>query len=117
MAVKKIGKQSVFVIRRQRFDRLSDEDEIRETEREIKYCVVLPRWASGAQGNENDKGWTITEGHQILAPFGSDIMADDIVRLPFEPSKEWEVDGMPGLYVNKRGKGKMTMVFVKRVGT
>ena len=114
---KPMGKQSVWVIRRHRVDRLSDDVDVREERRELKHCTLLPRWASGAQGNENDKGWTITEGYQVLAPYGSDVVADDIIITDIDPSKEWEVDGMPGVYTNKRGKGKMTMFFLKRVGT
>ena len=120
MASKKVGARSIWVKRRIRVDKLKRPDpNVVAPVHEVKGCSVLPRWASGAQGNESDKGWIITNGRQVIAPYKSDIRADDIVSLDpmFPPEVTFEVDGIPGDYENKRGKGKATMLYLKALGT
>ena len=62
---------------------------------------------------EEGKGWVIVEGRQIIAPFGSDILATDQVEVDGET---WSVDGEPGEYENKRGRGKATIFYLSRLG-
>lgn len=107
---KKIGTRTLVVIRKPKVDRLAV-DSGTPAEHNILGCVVLPRVASSP---EDGKGWTIIEGRMIIAPFGADVLADDKVRLD---GVVWDVDGEPGDYETKRGKGKATMFYLKRLGT
>ena len=50
----------------------------------------------------------------IIAPYGADVLATDLVRVDGET---WEVDGAPGDYESKRGKPKATIFYLKRQGT
>lgn len=113
---KKIGSETIHVIRKPKVDRLSS-DNPASAEHDIEGCVILPRLASGAQNSaEQGKGWVIIEGKMIIAPFGSDIQADDAVTIPGDTVK-WQVDGAPGPYSNKRGRGKAVIFYLKRLGT
>jgi hypothetical protein len=113
---KKIGSETVHVIRKAKVDRLSSATST-SSEHDVEGCVVLPRLASGAQNSsEQGKGWVIVEGKMIIAPFGSDVLADDAVTLVGD-SVQWQVDGPPGPYKNKRGRGKATIFYLKRLGT
>ncbi len=112
---KKIGSRTVTIIRQAKVDRLDDAATGTPPEHDITGCVVLPRAASGAQNSaEDNKGWTIIEGRMVIAPFGADVLADDRARVD---GQVWEVDGAPGDYENKRGVGKATMFYLKRLGT
>lgn len=103
---KKIGSRTVTVVRKAKVDRLSS-DTAAETTHDIKGCAVLPRTSF-----EQDKGWVIVEGRQVIAPYGSDVLATDRVRINGET---WNVDGEPGDYENARGKGKATIFYLTRL--
>lgn len=112
---KKIGSETVTVVRQAKVDRLSDDPAPVPPEHDVKGCVVLPRLASGAQNSaEDDKGWVIVEGKMVIAPFGSDVIADDKVR---HDGITYEVDGQPGPYRNTRGRGKAVIFYLKRLGS
>lgn len=114
---KKIGSETLTIIRQTKVDRLDPNPAPVAAEHDLPGCVVLPRLASGAQNTaEDNKGWTIVEGKMIIAPYGSDVLADDRVKLPGDPTP-YEVDGAPGPYKNKRGRGKAVMFYLKRLGT
>lgn len=108
---KKIGTRTVTVIRQAKVDRLSDDAAGAPTEHDVDGCAILPRINSNA---EDGKGWVIIEGKMVIAPHGSDVLADDRVRID---GTLWEVDGAPGDYENKHGVGKATMFYLKKVGT
>lgn len=103
-----IGAQRVTVVRQERRDRL-DTEPASSVEHDIEGCVILPR-----SSRDEEKGWVIVEGRQVVAPYGSDIEPDDRVRIDGEL---WDVDGAPGEYVNRRGRGRATMFYLKRLGT
>lgn len=112
---KKIGSETVTVVRQAKVDRLSDDSAPAASEHDVKGCVVLPRLASGAQNSaEGNKGWVIVEGKMVIAPFGSDVIADDKVR---HDGTTYEVDGKPGPYRNKAGRGKAMIFYLKHLGT
>lgn len=106
---KKIGKRTITVIRKAKVDRLSDAPTGAAPTHDIKGCAILPRTS-----NEEGKGWVIVEGQMVIAPYGSDVLADDQVRID---GVTWEVDGQPGDYENKRAVGKATIIYLKRLGT
>lgn len=71
-------------------------------------CVVLPR-----KSFESENGLIIQTGYEILikpAPVGLEISATDAILVR---SREWEVDGVPGVYPG----GKLLQLFVKRAGS
>ena len=105
---KKIGSRTINVVRTTKVDRLADAPVGSPDEHEIVGCAVLPRIST-----EEGKGWVIVEGRQIIAPFGSDILATDQVEVDGET---WSVDGEPGEYENKRGRGKATIFYLSRLG-
>ena len=112
---KKIGSETVTVVRQAKVDRLSSTPPAPASEHDVKGCAVLPRLASGAQNSaEDDKGWVIVEGKMVIAPFGSDVLADDEVR---HDGTTYEVDGQPGPYRNKAGRGKAMIFYLKRLGS
>lgn len=114
---KKIGSETITVIRKPKVDRLDEPPAVAPPEHEITGCVILPRLASGAQNSkEQDKGWVIVEGKMVIAPYGADILADDEVKVPGDPMP-YQVDGPPGPYKNKRGRGKAVVFYLKRLGT
>lgn len=104
---KKIGSRTITVVRAAKVDRLSTETAA-PTEHDIEGCVVLPRTSF-----ETDKGWVVVEGRQIIAPYGADVVAEDRVRVD---DKLWDIDGEPGDYENRRGKGKATIFYLTRQG-
>lgn len=105
---RKIGSETITVIRKAKVDRLSDATSA-SSQHEIEGCVVLPRTS-----HEEDKGWTIVEGKQVVAPFGADIQSDD--QVDYEGVR-WDVDGAPGPYRKKNGLGKATIFYLKRLGS
>ena len=106
---KKIGSRTITVIRAPKVDRLSTAPAGAAPEHDVPGCVVLPRTS-----HEEDRGWVIVEGRMIIAPHDSDVLADDKVRVD---DVVWDVDGEPGDYENKRGVGKATIFYLKRLGT
>lgn len=106
---KKLGSRTIVVVRKPKVDRLAAPAAGTPPEHEIKGCSVLPRTSF-----EQDKGWVVVEGRQIIAPFGADVLADDQVKVD---GVTWDVDGEPGDYENKRGRGKATIFYLKRLGT
>lgn len=106
---KKIGSRTIIVVRKAKVDRLSSTPAGAPPEHSVVGCAILPRTS-----HEEDRGWVVVEGRMIIAPFGADVLADDLVRIDGET---WEVDGAPGDYENKRGKGKATIFYLKKLGT
>jgi hypothetical protein len=109
MAGKKIGERTVTVLRAPKVDRLSDTASTVPAEHDVEGCVVTPR-----SSYEAGKGWVIVSGRMIVAPFGSDVLATDLVRVD---GRVWEVDGEPGEYETKKGKPKAMIFYLKRQGT
>jgi hypothetical protein len=109
VAAKKIGVRTVIVVRAPKVDRLNPTPTGTPPEHPIEGCAVLPRTS-----HEEERGWVIVEGRMIIAPYGADVLATDRVKVDGET---WDVDGEPGDYENKRGKGKATMFYLKRLGS
>jgi len=107
---KKIGSRTVTVIRAPKVDRLDPTPAGPAPEHDIEGCAVLPR-----SSYEADKGWTIVDGRQVIAPYGADVLATDQVRIEGE-SEIWDVDGSPGDYEDRRARGKATMFYLTRRG-
>ena len=106
---KKLGNRTVTVVRRPKVDRLDSAPTGAPPEHDITGCVVMPRTS-----HEEERGWVIVEGRTVFAPYGADVLADDLVRVDGET---WEVDGAPGDYASARGKGKATIFYLKRQGS
>lgn len=106
---KKIGTRTVRVIRKTKVDRLSTAPAGAAPEHDIEGCAVAPRTS-----HEEGRGWVIVEGRMVVAPYGADVLATDQVKVDGET---WDVDGAPGDYETKRGKGKATVFYLKRQGT
>lgn len=106
---KKIGVRTITVLRKPKSDRLDPVDNAPPTAHDIEGCAVLPRTSF-----EQERGWVVVEGRTIIAPYGSDVLADDRVVVDDET---WEVDGAPGDYESRRGRGKATILYLKRRGT
>lgn len=106
---KKMGVRTVVVIRPLERDRLDPEPTVPDPRHEIRGCAVLPRssW-------EQNKGWTVVSGRQVIAPYGADVLAGDLVEVD---GRVWQVDGEPGHYEDRRGRGKGTMFYLKNRGT
>lgn len=104
---KKIGSRTVTVIRKAKVDRLSSPSTTPAPEHDIVGCAVLPRTSF-----EQEKGWVIVEGRQVIAPYGADVLATDQVRVD---GLVWEVDGEPGDYEDKKARGKATIFYLTRV--
>ena len=107
---KKIGKRTITVIRAPKVDKLKTAPAGEPPEHTIAGCAILPR-----ASEEEGRGWVILEGRMIIAPYGADVLATDLVRL--DDGTTWEVDGEPGDYENKRAQGKATMFYLKRLGS
>lgn len=107
---KNIGKRTITVIRAPKVDRLSDSSSSTPSSFTISGCAIAPR-----SSFEDGKGWVTVDGYMVAAPFGSDIVADDKVKLP--DGTTWDVDGAPGQYENKHASGKACIVYLKRVGS
>jgi hypothetical protein len=106
---KKIGSRTITVIRAAKVDRLDDAPAGEPPTHDIKGCAVMPRTS-----HEEERGWVIVEGRMVVAPFESDVLATDKVTID---GTTWDVDGEPGDYENKRGKGKATIFYLKRQGS
>lgn len=106
---KKIGTRTVTVVRKPKVDRLASAPTGAPPEHPITGCAVLPRTS-----HEEERGWVIVEGRMVVAPYGSDVLATDQVRVD---GTTWDVDGEPGDYENKRGQGKATIFYLKRLGS
>lgn len=106
---KKIGSRTITVIRAVKVDRLSDAASVVPPEHLIVGCVVLPRTS-----HEEERGWVVVEGRMIIAPYAADILATDKIRIGGET---WDVDGEPGDYEDKQGRGKATILYLKRQGS
>lgn len=102
------GVETITVIRAAKVDRLSTSSG-EPSEHDVEGCAVIPR-----SSHEEGKGWVIVEGRMVVAPYRSDIEADDQVRVP--DGEVFDVDGVPGHY-SKGGKGKATIVYLKRRGS
>ena len=103
---KKLGTRTVTIIRKTKVDRLSSAPTGPAPEHDLAGCAVLPRTS-----HEEGKGWVIVEGRMIVAPYDSDVLATDQVRVD---GAVWEVDGEPGDYEDRRGIGKATIFYLKR---
>jgi hypothetical protein len=97
------------VIRETKVDRLDDAPVGAPPEHPVEGCAILPR-----SSYEEEKGWVIVEGRQVIAPYGADVLATDRVRVD---GTVWEVDGAPGDYEDRKARGKATMFYLKRQGT
>lgn len=106
---KKIGSRTVTVVRVPKRDRLDQTPIPTPPEHDIEGCAVMPRTS-----HEEERGWVIVEGRMVVAPYGADVLADDQVRVDGEL---WDVDGEPGDYEDKKGRGKATIFYLKRLGT
>ena len=104
---KKLGTRTITVIRKPKVDRLSTPAVGAPPEHDIEGCAVLPRTS-----HEEGKGWVIVEGRMVVCPFESDILSTDNVRID---GVVWEVDGEPGDYENRRGKGKACIFYLTRL--
>lgn len=105
---KRIGKRTITVVRQAKVDRLSTTPAADAVEHDIPGCAILPKSVF-----EDGKGWVVTEDMSVFAPYGSDILAGDIVMLPGD-ARPWNVDGTPGNYENKRAVGKATILTLTR---
>jgi len=108
---KSIGSKTITVIRQPKVDRLDDAPEGSPPEHDIEGCAVVPRTSF-----EQERGWVIVQGRMVVAPFGADVLATDRVKIKDE-TEIWEVDGEPGDYENKKGRGKATILYLKRQGS
>lgn len=106
---KKIGTRTITVVRKPKVDRLATPPVGAPPEHSVDGCAILPRTS-----NEQGQGWVIVEGRMVIAPYGSDVLATDQVKVD---GATWEVDGEPGDYESKRGKGKATILYLKRLGS
>lgn len=106
---KKIGRRTIVVVRAIKRDDLDLTVDGAPDEHEIKGCAILPR-----SSNEDGKGWVIVEGKMVIAPYGADVLATDLVKVDGET---WEVEGFPGDYENKKAIGKATIIYLTRVGS
>lgn len=108
---RKLGVRTVTVVRPVKTDRLSDPPAGAPPQHPIEGCAVLPRTSF-----ERERGWVVVEGYQVIAPYGSDVLASDQVRL--EPGGPlWAVEGRPGDFESRRGVGKATIFYLKRAGS
>ena len=105
------GVETITVIRQAKVDRFSSTPAGAATEHPVDGCAVLPR-----SSNEEGKGWVIVEGRMVIAPYDADIQADDRVKVDAEGEEIFDVDGTPGRY-RKKGRGKVTIFYLKRLGT
>ena len=105
---KKIGTRTIVVVRAPKVDRLSTPSTEEPPKHDVEDCAVLPRTSL-----EEGKGWVVVAGRMVIAPYGSDILATDLVEVDGET---WEVDGEPGDYENRRGKPKAMILYLKRFG-
>lgn len=88
------GSETVTVLRGPRPDRLNPNPPV-TAEFDVDECIVIPR-----ASQESGQGWIQVAGYTIVAPPGSDIKADDRVRVRGDVHS---VIGKPGEYINSRG--------------
>lgn len=100
------GVEIITVVRKPRADRLKPTPSAEERF-DIKGCIIWPR-----AGQEEDGGWVQISGYNVLAPPGSDVVAEDQVLCRGELHS---VKGTPGDYRTKRGKGKGLLITLERV--
>lgn len=105
------GKRTVVVKRAQKVDPLDDAPTDEAPTHEVDGCAIVPRTSF-----ERESGWVIVEGRMVVAPYGSDVDADDLVQIE-TGGQWWQVDGEPGDYESRRTKGKATIFYLKRQGT
>ena len=74
---------------------------------EVENCAIIPRTAEG------ERGTVIITGLEIWAPAGTRVSAIDQIDARGET---WDVEGQPGVYVNRRGVEKGVRIMVERVG-
>lgn len=103
------GIEKITVIRKPKTDRLSSDPAGPAPEHPVEGCAILPR-----NSFEQERGWVIVEGRQIIAPYDADVLATDQVRTP--EGDVWEVDGEPGRYKKKRDE-KACIFYLKKVGS
>jgi hypothetical protein len=103
---KSIGSETIRVKRKPHTDSLDDTSGPEE-EFDIEGCVVIPRAAQ-----EAGRGWVQRDGYTVAAPHGSDVTADDDVVVR---GYTYSVEGVPGDFRNKRGKGKVLLITLSGV--
>ena len=103
---KAIGSRTITVIRGARTDWLGG-SAATESRHDITGCAVLPRTSF-----ESERGWVVVDGRQVVAPYDSDITADDKIDVD---GQVWDVDGAPGNYEKRNGVGKAMIVYLKSV--
>lgn len=100
-----MARESIFVVRQARQDRLSSGGGA-PTETEVSGCTVVPLMNGG---EETFQGQIVTADFFVKTPPGTDVKADDKVRIRGELC---EVDGAPADY------GRKGVLFqAQRVGT
>jgi hypothetical protein len=87
------GTETVTVVRKAKVDRLKPVAGPLQ-EFDIEKCSVIPRASNEAEG-----GWVQIDGYTVVAPGGSDIRADDQLRVRGELHS---VIGKPGRFVKRR---------------
>jgi hypothetical protein len=103
-------RETVIVVRKPKVDKLKPASGP-TAEIPVLRCYVLPRSAQ-----ESDGGWVQISGLTVIAPVGSDIRADDQIRIRGEL---YAVEGVPGEYPVPQGKPGLfvTVERVSKVGT
>lgn len=77
--------------------------------RDVKGCKIWPRVSK-----EIDEGGAITDGLNIYVPPGADAVGVKATDRVLARGKEWEVDGVPGMYWPSSGQKVIFMT--KKVG-
>lgn len=103
-------RETVTIVRKPKVDRLKPASGP-TAEIPVRRCYVLPR-----SNQEEDGGWVQVSGFTVIAPVGSDIRADDLLRIRGEL---YAVEGVPGEYPVRKGKPGLfvTVERVAKVGT
>lgn len=103
-------RETVTVVRKPKVDKLKPASGP-TAEIPVRRCFVLPR-----SNHEADSGWVQISGWTVIAPVGSDIRADDQVRVRGEL---YAVEGVPGEFPVRKGKPGLfvTLERVSKVGT
>jgi hypothetical protein len=103
-------RETVVVVRKPKVDKLKPASGP-TAEIPVPKCYVLPR-----ANQEEGGGWIQVSGYTVIAPVGSDIRADDQIRIRGEL---YAVEGVPGEYPVRVGKPGLfvTVERVAKVGT
>lgn len=103
-------RETVVVVRKPKVDKLKPASGP-TAEISVPRCYVLPR-----ANQEEGGGWVQTSGFTVIAPVGTDIRADDLLRIRGEL---YAVEGVPGEYPIRQGKPGLfvTTERVAKVGT